>query len=206
MHQPAGVIGGASDAGQWTGGLAAQPLPDHGEAERAFQLAERLGSVIAAAAELGTTWPSLRKAFSGTSWACWRATRRPSERAIEAACPRSGEPALPGLDPVFVALTTAHSPPGSAPTRSWPSGCGVPRSMQPWAPGWWWRRSCTARATPPSPPPLGPCRSPASPSDRGAAHKDRPSACLAAGSEKLVCTSSQRSSRCSRTAVSRSSA
>ena len=39
-------------------------LADRGEAERAFRLAERLGSVNAAAAELGTTWPSLRKAFS----------------------------------------------------------------------------------------------------------------------------------------------
>jgi hypothetical protein len=34
-------------------------LADWAEAERAFQLAERLGSVNAAAAELGTTWPSL---------------------------------------------------------------------------------------------------------------------------------------------------
>jgi len=32
-------------------------------AERAFALAERLGSINAAAQELGTTWPSLRKAF-----------------------------------------------------------------------------------------------------------------------------------------------
>jgi hypothetical protein len=47
------------------GGLAAQPLPHRpGEAERAFALAERLGSVNAAAAELGTTWPSLPKAFT----------------------------------------------------------------------------------------------------------------------------------------------
>jgi hypothetical protein len=38
-------------------------LTDRNEAERAFQLAERLGSVNAAAAELGTSWPSLRKAF-----------------------------------------------------------------------------------------------------------------------------------------------
>jgi hypothetical protein len=34
-------------------------LTDHGEAERAFQLAEQLGSVNAAASQLGTTWPSL---------------------------------------------------------------------------------------------------------------------------------------------------
>jgi hypothetical protein len=39
-------------------------LADHGEAERAFALAERLGSVNAAAAELGATWPPLRKAFT----------------------------------------------------------------------------------------------------------------------------------------------
>ena len=38
-------------------------LTDRTEAERAFQLAEQLGSVNAAAQELGTTWPSLRKAF-----------------------------------------------------------------------------------------------------------------------------------------------
>jgi hypothetical protein len=38
-------------------------LADRAEAERAFQLAEQLGSVNAAAKELATTWPSLRKAF-----------------------------------------------------------------------------------------------------------------------------------------------
>ena len=39
-------------------------LTDRAEAERAFALAEQLGSVNAAAKELGTTWPSLRKAFT----------------------------------------------------------------------------------------------------------------------------------------------
>jgi hypothetical protein len=37
-------------------------LADRAEAERAFALADGLGSMNAAAAELGTTWPSLRKA------------------------------------------------------------------------------------------------------------------------------------------------
>jgi hypothetical protein len=37
-------------------------LADRAEAERAFALAERLGSVNAAQ-ELGTTWPLLRKAL-----------------------------------------------------------------------------------------------------------------------------------------------
>jgi hypothetical protein len=39
-------------------------LTDRGKAERAFRLAQQLVSVNAAAAELGTTWPSLRKAFT----------------------------------------------------------------------------------------------------------------------------------------------
>jgi hypothetical protein len=48
-------------------GMGWQPsrfLADRAEAERAFALAEQLGYVNAAAAELGTTWPSLRKAFT----------------------------------------------------------------------------------------------------------------------------------------------
>jgi hypothetical protein len=48
---------------RWAGWQPSRFLSDRAEAERAFQLAERLGSVNAAAAELGTTWPSLRKAF-----------------------------------------------------------------------------------------------------------------------------------------------
>src|SRR6266536_4811514 len=53
MPQPAGKVGH-------------QPsrfLADRDQAERAFRLAEELGSVNAAARQLGTTWPSLRKAF-----------------------------------------------------------------------------------------------------------------------------------------------
>jgi hypothetical protein len=38
-------------------------LADRAEAERAFQLAQQLGSVNATATQLDTTWPSLRKAF-----------------------------------------------------------------------------------------------------------------------------------------------
>jgi hypothetical protein len=53
-------------------------LVDRAEAERAFALAERLGSVNAAAAELGTAWPSLRKAFARHGSACQRATPRRS--------------------------------------------------------------------------------------------------------------------------------
>jgi hypothetical protein len=53
-------------------------LTARGEAQRAFQLAEQLGSINAAAAELGTTWPSLRKALHGMGSACPLATPRPS--------------------------------------------------------------------------------------------------------------------------------
>jgi hypothetical protein len=49
------------------GALGLQPsrfLSDRAEVERAFALAEQLGSVNAAAQEPGTTWPSLRNAFT----------------------------------------------------------------------------------------------------------------------------------------------
>jgi hypothetical protein len=86
-------------------------LSDRGEAERAFQLAERLGSVNAAAAELGTTWPSLRKAF--TRHGLGMPARNPQavrQRIIAAAHQRSGQPAAPTLDPVFVALNHDELP------------------------------------------------------------------------------------------------
>jgi len=89
-------------------------LADRAEAERAFALAERLGSVNAAAAELGTTWPSLRKAFQRHGLGM--PARNPEavrQRAIDAARRRSGRPATPSLDPVFVALN--H---GELPTRA----------------------------------------------------------------------------------------
>jgi hypothetical protein len=88
-------------------------LSDRGEAERAFQLAEQLGSVNAAAEELGTSWPSLRKAF--TRHGLGMPTRNPEvvrQRAMAAAGRRAGQPATPGLDPVFVALN-----PGALPAR-----------------------------------------------------------------------------------------
>jgi hypothetical protein len=88
-------------------------LTDLAEAERAFQLAEQLGSVNAAAKELDTTWPSLRKAFGrhglGMPTPNPEAVR---QRAIAAAHKRTGQPATPPLDPVFVALN-----PGALPAR-----------------------------------------------------------------------------------------
>ena len=88
-------------------------LTDRAEAERAFQLAEQLGSVNAAATELGTTWPSLRKAF--TRHGLGTPARNPEavrQRAIDAARQRGGQPATPTLDPGFMALN-----PGALPAR-----------------------------------------------------------------------------------------
>jgi hypothetical protein len=92
-------------------------LTDRAEAACAFQLAEELGSVNAAAAELGTTWPSLRKAF--TRHGLGMPARNPEavrQRAIAAASQRSGQPATPTLDPAFVALN-----PGALPARERPA-------------------------------------------------------------------------------------
>jgi WhiB family redox-sensing transcriptional regulator len=91
-------------------------LSDRAEAERAFALAEQLGSVNAAATELGTTWPSLRKAF--TRHDLGMPTPNPEavrQRAIATARQRSGQPGTPPLDPVFVALN-----PNALPARPRP--------------------------------------------------------------------------------------
>jgi len=80
-------------------------LTDRAEAERAYALAEQLGSINAAATQLGTTWPSLRKAF--TRHGLGMPTHNPEairQRAVAAARRRSGQPVAPLLDPVFVAL------------------------------------------------------------------------------------------------------
>jgi hypothetical protein len=88
-------------------------LANRAEAERAFQLAEQLGSINAAAQELGTTWPSLSKAFQRHGLGM--PTRNPEavrQRAIDAARQHTGQPATPPLDPVFAALN-----PGALPAR-----------------------------------------------------------------------------------------
>jgi WhiB family redox-sensing transcriptional regulator len=86
-------------------------LVDRGEAERAFALAEQLGSVNAAAPQLGTTWPSLRKAF--TRHGLGMPTRNPEvvrQRAVAAASRRGGQPAAPPPDPMFIALNAGQLP------------------------------------------------------------------------------------------------
>jgi hypothetical protein len=106
-------------------------LSDRAEAERAFALAEQLGSVNAAANELGTTWPSLRKAF--TRHGLGMPTRNPEavrQRAIAAASRRADQPATPGLDPVFVASTRVPSRPGPGRRPSCTSGSAARSSTQ----------------------------------------------------------------------------
>jgi hypothetical protein len=88
-------------------------LTDRAKAERAFQLAEQLGSINAAAAELGTIWPSLPKVF--TRHGLGMPTRNPEavrQRAIAAARQRTSQPTTPTLDPVFMAFN-----PGDLPAR-----------------------------------------------------------------------------------------
>jgi hypothetical protein len=76
-------------------------LADRAEAERTFALAERLGSVNAAAAELGTTWPSLRKAFHRHGLGTPARSPDAFKQGAEAARQRMGRPATPNLDRCF---------------------------------------------------------------------------------------------------------
>ena len=101
-------------------------LADRAEAERAFALAEQLGSVNAAATQLGTTWPSLRKAF--TRHGLGMPARNPEavrQRAIAARL-RGGQPATPGLGP-GVCCPQSGRPPGPRAARSRAVPVGPPR-------------------------------------------------------------------------------
>ena len=55
---------GTLHAQQRVGWQPSRFLTDRAEGERAFQLAEQLGSVNTAAQQLGTIWPSRRMAFT----------------------------------------------------------------------------------------------------------------------------------------------
>ena len=91
-------------------------LADRGEAERAFQLAQQLGSVNAAAAELGTTWPSLWKALQrhGLGMPARNPLRWPANgRSPPLASPAASLP-HPPLDLVFTAQPWRPSGPSQA--------------------------------------------------------------------------------------------
>jgi WhiB family transcriptional regulator, redox-sensing transcriptional regulator len=96
-----------------TGHQPSRFLADRTEAERAFRLAEELGSVNAAAAQLGTTWPSLRKAFQRHELGMPQSNPAAiSQRASAAALARLGvrPQAAPELDPTFVQLNPSTVP------------------------------------------------------------------------------------------------
>jgi hypothetical protein len=89
-------------------------LADRAEAERAFRLAEELGSINAAAAQLGTTWPSLRKAFQRHDLGM--PTPNPAvvnQRKSTAQLARLGgrRPTAPEVDPIFARLNPGAVPP-----------------------------------------------------------------------------------------------
>jgi hypothetical protein len=84
--------------------------------------------VNAAASQLGTTWPSLRKAF--TRRGLGMPTPKPEavrQRAVAAARQRSGQPATPPLDPVFAALNPMPSRRGCGRRPSCTSGSAAIR-------------------------------------------------------------------------------
>jgi WhiB family transcriptional regulator, redox-sensing transcriptional regulator len=88
-------------------------LADRGEAERAFRLATQLGSINAAAAQLGTTWPSLRKAFQrhqlGTPTPNPAAVNQ-RKSTVQLARRGGRRPTAPELDPVFAQLNPGNVP------------------------------------------------------------------------------------------------
>jgi hypothetical protein len=89
-------------------------LADRDQAERAFRLAEELGSVNAAARELDTTWPSLRKAFQRHQLGMPAPNPRAvNQRKSAVQLARRGQgrrPTAPELDPTFVQLNPRTVP------------------------------------------------------------------------------------------------
>jgi WhiB family transcriptional regulator, redox-sensing transcriptional regulator len=88
-------------------------LADREQAERAFRLAEQLGSINAAAAELGTTWPSLRKAFQRHDLGM--PTPNPAavgqrKSTVQLAQRGTKRPTAPELDPMFTQLNPGVVP------------------------------------------------------------------------------------------------
>jgi hypothetical protein len=108
---PPAATSGALACQQRVGWQPSRFLADRAEAERAFALAERLGSVNAAATQLGTTWPLLRKAFTrhGLGMPA-RNSEAIRQRAVARASRRAGPPAALTLDPVFVTLNPGQLP------------------------------------------------------------------------------------------------
>jgi len=93
-------------------------LADRDQAERAFRLAEELGSINAASAQLGTTWPSLRKAFQRHELGMPQpnpAAVSQRKSTVQLARRGSRPQAAPELDPTFVQLNPSGVPPSRGP-------------------------------------------------------------------------------------------
>jgi hypothetical protein len=112
-------------------------LANRAKAERAVALAEQLGRVNAAAAELSTTWPSLRKAFA-TALAYQPAThtRSTSGRSPPPAA-AAGRPATPAWTRCPVALNPGALPARERPAPSCMRGSAATSSTPSWGPTWW---------------------------------------------------------------------
>jgi hypothetical protein len=125
---PAATSGASAwPSGGWAGSLS-RFLTDRTEAKRAYALAEQLGSVNAAAAELDTAWPSLRKAFSrhGLGMPA-RNPKAVRQRAIAAASRRAGPPQRRRWTRCSWPLTRASSRRRAAFMASRVCGCAAPR-------------------------------------------------------------------------------
>ena len=122
-------------------GLTAQPLPDRPRRGRTRLPARRTAQQREAAAqELGTTWPSLHKAFSDTGWACPPATPKPSAGGPSPpARQRNGQPATRPWTRCLWPSTWAPSRLGNGHRPSWLSGSAARSVRQPW-------RECGGRA------------------------------------------------------------
>jgi len=101
---------------------------------RRFTASLLTASMRSAAQELGTTWPSLRKAFQRHGLGM--PARNPEairQRAIAPAHKRTGQAATPPLDPVFLALNPGALPARErSPAASSTSGSAATSSTPPW--------------------------------------------------------------------------
>ena len=113
-------------------------LTDRAEAERTYRLAERLGSMHAAAAELGPPGRRCAKPSPATASVCRRVTlkRPPAHHRRASQC--AGPPAAPPLDPVFMALNPGQLSTPRGPNDEQGCGCaGLRRSRRSATAPWW---------------------------------------------------------------------
>ena len=109
-------------------------LAQPGQGQARLRLAQQLGSVNAAAAELGTTWPSLRIAFTRHGLGMPVRNREAvRQRAIAAARQRTSRPARLWILCLWPS-TPAPFPPANGLRPSCMSGSAATRSTPSWVP------------------------------------------------------------------------